>query len=303
MRRGPGSGGALARATVLLTAVISSLTAQPAAIELLERKTVEQIREFDHGFEGVVGVAAIDLGSGHSIGYNAETEFPQASVIKIPILIAIYQAQHEGRFRLSDPVTLQPAEAVGGSGNLQHTLKKGPLTLTLRQLVNAMIEDSDNTATNKWIALLGMDFVNRTAAALGAKQTRLQRRMMDSAAALRNEENVSTPAEMARLVELIYRGRAVDRASSDEMAGFMKKVHGGIAEGLPPEIETASKVGAVPGVAAEAGIVFLEGCPFVLGVMSTFIDDRRSPIPEITRIVYRYFEKLAGANRYGNRLR
>ena len=248
-------------------------------------------------------MAAIDLGSGHSFGYNAETLFPQASVIKIPILIAIYQAQHEGRFRLSDPVTLEPKDAVGGSGHLQQELKKGPLTLTLRQMVNAMVEDSDNTATNKWIATLGMDYINRTVAALGTPQTRLQRRMMDSAAALRNDENISTPAEMARLVELIYRGKAVDRASSDEMAGFMKKVHGGIAEGLPLDVETASKTGAVPGVRTEVGIVYLEGRPFVLSVMSTFIDDRRSPIPEITRIVYRYFDKLAAANLYGNRLR
>ena len=279
------------------------LPAQPTAIELLERKSLEQIQEFDRGFDGVLGVAAIDLTTGHLFGYHIDSVFPQASVIKIPILIAIYQAQQEGRFRLSDSITLDPKDSVGGSGHLQEALKKGPLKLTLREMVNAMIEDSDNTATNKWIAILGMEYVNGATAALGAKQTRLGRRMMDSAAAIRNDENLSTPADMARLVELIYRGRAVDRAASDEMIAFMKKVHGGIAEGLPLDVPTASKIGEIPGARGETGIVYLEGRPFVLSVMGTFLDDRRSPVPEVTRIVFRYFEKLAASNRFGNRLR
>jgi beta-lactamase class A len=119
----------------------------------------------------------------------------------------------------------------------------------------------------------------------------------------RGDENVSTPAEMARLVEMIYRGKVVDQAACQEIIGLMKKVSGGIQEGLPLDIETASKTGELPGARGEAGIVFLEGRPFVLSVMSAFIDDRRSPVPEVTRIVYRYFEKLAAANAYGNRLR
>ena len=291
------------RALPWLLAAVLPLAAQPSALELLEAKTVERIRDLDRGFEGVLGVAAIDLETGRLFGYHADSVFPQASVIKIPILIAVYRAQQEGRFRLADPVTLHPKDAVGGSGHLQTALKQGPVTLTLRQMVNDMIEASDNTATNQWIATLGMDYVNRTAAALGASSTRLQRKMMDSAAAQRNDENISTPSEMARLVEAIYRGKAVDRAACDEMIAFMKKVHGGIAEGLPLDIVTASKIGEIPGARGETGIVYLEGRPFVLSVMSTFIDDRRSPVPEVTRIVFHYFEKVAASNRYGNRLR
>jgi hypothetical protein len=49
--------------------------------------------------------------------------------------------------------------------------------------------------------------------------------------------------------------------------------------------------------------VFLEHRPFVLSVMSAYIDDRRSPVPEITRIVYRYFEKQAISNASGRTIR
>jgi beta-lactamase class A len=287
----------------LLWAATLPMAAQPTAIDLLETKTLDQLRAFDRGFDGVLGVAVIDLNTGHAFDLNGDTLFTQASVIKIPILIGMYAAQKEGRFQLSDKLTLTPQDSVGGSGHLQVRLQQGPVSLTLRELAGAMIVDSDNTATNKCISLLGMDYVNRTAAKLGAKETRLQRKMMDSAAAKRNEENISTPRDMAELVKLIYRGKAVDRAASDEMIALMKQVHGGIAEGLPLDIETASKIGEVPGARGETAIVYLEGRPFILSVMSSFIDDRHSPVPEVARIVYRYFEKLAASNRYGNRLR
>jgi beta-lactamase class A len=281
----------------------AALYAQPSAIELLERKTVDEIARLDAGFDGALGVAAIDLETWRAFGHHADTVFPQASVIKIPILIAMYQAQQDGRLHLADRVTLTAKDAVGGSGHLQTKLKQSPVSLTIRELVELMIVDSDNTATNRCIALAGMDYVNGKAAALGAKQTRLQRRMMDSAAALRNDENLSTPNEMARLMEAIYRGKAVDRAASDEMIAILKKVHGGMAQGLPLDVEIAVKTGELPGARGETGVIFLTGRPFVLSVMSTFIDDRRTPVPDVTRIVFRYFEKLALSNRYGNRLR
>jgi beta-lactamase class A len=246
------------------------LAAQPTAIDLLESKTLAEIRRFDEAFDGALGVAAIDLETGRPFAYHGDTQFTQASVIKIPIMLAMYRA--------------------------------GLATAETRQWIGPMIEVSDNAATNRCIDLLGMDRVNRMLADLGFAKTRLQRKMLDGAAARSNRENISTPNEMARLVETIYRGKAADRRACDEMLALMKKVRGGIAQGLPLDIETAVKTGEVPGARGETGIVFLPGRPFVLSVMSSFIDDRRTPVPEVTRVVYRFFEKLAGSNRYGNRL-
>jgi beta-lactamase class A len=290
-------------ATLICIALAGAAGAQPTLSELLENKTLAELRRFDEGFDGALGVAAIDLTTGRTFGLHSGTVFPQASVIKIAILARMYQAARAGKFALDDRVTIEPGEAVGGSGHLQERLKSGPATLTVRELIAAMIEWSDNTATNKCIVLAGMDDVNRMMDELGLPHTRLRRKMMDSAAVARGEENVSTPEEMARLVETIYRGKLVDEAASREMVEILKKVEGGIHEGLPLDIQTASKTGELPGARGETGIVFLEGRPFVLSVMSAFIDDRRTPVLEVTRIVYRYFEKLAGANAWGNRLR
>jgi len=277
--------------------------AQPAVAGLLEEKTLADIRRFADGFEGVLGVTAIDLTSGRILSFHGDTQFPTASTIKIPILIRMFQAERAGQLRFTDTVTIQSKEAVGGSGHLQEALKKGPVTLTLRDLVTQMIESSDNTATNKCIDLAGMARVNETLDAMGFHKTRLLRKMMDSAAAERNDENIATPNEMARMVERIYRFRVVDGEACREMIEIMKKVTGGMREGLPLDVETASKTGELPGARCETGIVFLAHRPFVLSVMSAYIDDRRTPVPEVTRIVYRYFEKLAASNAYGRSIR
>jgi beta-lactamase class A len=277
--------------------------AQTSVTELLEQKTLGEIRRFADSFEGVLGVAAIDLTTGRSFAFHGDTLFPTASTIKIPILFRMYQAERAGQFRFSDAVTIASKEAVGGSGRLQDALKKGPVTLTIQELVRRMIVDSDNTATNRCIEIAGMAQVNRMLDEMGFPKTRLLRKMMDSAAAQRNDENVATPVEMARMAEMIYRGKAVDARASRDMLEIMKEVKGGIREGLPLDIQTASKTGELPGARCETGIVFLEQRPFVLSVMSAYIDDRRTPVPEVTRIVYRYFEKLAISNAYGRSIR
>ena len=296
----------MARFAIFGALVLASLArAQPTLIDLLENKTMAELRRFDEGFDGALGVAAIDLTTGRVFALHGDTVFPQASVIKIAILARMYQAARAGAFTMETPVTITASESVGGSGHLQERLKKGapPITLTVRELIDAMIEWSDNTATNKCIALAGMDDVNRMMNTLGLPHTRLRRKMMDAAAVARGEENVSTPGEMSRLLEMIYRGKVVDPAASREMIETLKKVSGGMQAGLPLDVETASKTGELPGARGESGIVFLEGRPFVLSVMSAYIDDRLSPVPDVTRIVYRYFEKLAGANAWGNRLK
>ncbi len=277
--------------------------AQPTAAELLEARTLARIRAFAESLDGVLGVAVIDLENGWMLGWNADTEFPQASSIKIPIMVEVFAAARAGRLRLDDSLELTAADLVGGSGKLQEQLKKGAVRCTVRELVLLMIRDSDNVATNKLITLLGMDSVNRSLEVMGLTRTRLQRRMMDGTAAARNEENISTPREMARLAEKLYRGQLVDEAASGEMIGILKTVTASMRKAIPAGIPVASKPGSVPGVRCETGIVFVPGRPFVLSVMGTFLSDKQDPVTPVVRIVYEHFEKLARSNRYGHCVR
>jgi beta-lactamase class A len=274
-----------------------------SVLDLLERNTLARIRSYERGFDGALGVAVIDLHTGREFSLNGDVLFPQASSIKIPILIRMFQAARDGEFRMSGPVTLTREDLAGGSGHLQKELANGPVTLTVYDLVTAMMETSDNTATNKCIAMLGMERVNRMLDEMGFVHTRLRRRMMDADSVARGLENISTPREMVRIVERIYGGRAVDEKASGEMIAIMRKVKAGMRAAVPDGIATASKPGAVPGVKCETGIVYTPNRPFVISVMSTFTGDSSTAVADVTRIVYAHFEKLGAANEWGHRRR
>jgi beta-lactamase class A len=256
--------------------------AEPGVRELLERGTVDEIRAVAARLDGVLGVAAIDLTTGRALALNAETVFPQASSIKVPLMVTLFRAARAGAFRLTDTVALARTDAAGGSGRLGKRLESGPLQLTVREL----------------IALVGRERVNRTMDELGLPATRLLRVMMDSAAAARDEENVSTPMEMARLLESLWRHRAADADSCREMIEILKLAAAEMKGAVPDGVEVASKPGVLDGVRCETGIVFLERGPFALAVMTAYLDRGRNPVAEVTDIVYRHFEKAANANRY-----
>ena len=279
--------------------VVLTLSGQTAP-ELFEQKLLTRLRALDNQLDGVLGVAVIDLTTGQTFSLHGDTIFPQASSIKIPIMAEMYRAERAGEFSFSDAVTLQPSAYVGGSGQLQKGLLQGAVKTTIGKLVTAMIEESDNTATNWCIAKLGMARVNRLLDELNLVNTRLRRIMLDTGAAARNEENVSTPKEMARLVEMIYRQRLVDPSASMDMRNLMGLAKADFRKSVPAGVEVASKPGEVLGVRCETGIIFLPGRPFVLSVMSSFVVGEDNPVPAVTRLVYGHFERLANGNRYGN---
>jgi len=290
---------------ILSAVVLTCGAASPAAdvVSLFEQKLAAKIKAVDDSLDGVLGVATIDVTTGRTFDYNADAVFPTASSIKIPIMIQLFREERAGKFHFDDKVTLGSKDNAGGStGPLQSALDKGAVTLTIRDLLEDMIQYSDNSATNRLIDVVGMDRVNNLIRELGMTQTRLRRKMMDTAAAKRGDENVSTPREMVGFVDAIRTHKAADGASCEEMLRVMKKVDAYMRPVIPANVEVASKPGDLDGVRTETGLVFLPGRPFIVSVMSTFLNDRVNPVGQVTGIVFDFFEKLAHANAYGRRL-
>ena len=280
--------------------ILAALVSGQTVSELLTGKLKAQIEAYDARMEGVLGVAVIDLKTAARWSYHGKTLFPQASAIKIPILIEMFRLREEGKLRFDEMVRIEPHEVVGGSGVLQKRLKDGAITVPIEELVREMIASSDNTATNWCIRRAGMANVNHTISKLGFLSTRLQRVMIDQAAASRDEENISTPEEMAEMAKLIFDAKAVNAKASGEMIAMMKLVKADMRKGVPLEVEVASKVGEMTGVRTETGIIYLKGRPFVLAVMGTYLKEPQSPVEAITRLVFEHFQKLAQGNIYGN---
>lgn len=279
---------------------VQSLEAQQEHWAIVRAKTEAQLQEIVKGVKGVMGLVAVDLTTGERFGLNENLVFPQASAIKIPILMEVYKQAAEGEFKLSDSLPVTKQQQVGGSGVLKE-LGDGTSHLSIRDLAVLMILVSDNTATNILIDLVGMENISQTMASLGLAQTKVQRRMMDIAARARGDENLSTPAEAARIMEILYRGEFLDRAACDDILDILKKTkpEGGYA--LPRYPEVAFKSGGIPGVATEWAIVYLEDRPYITVVMENYAvgDEASKAFKELLRTVYDYFWRLSRATRYG----
>ena len=157
--------------------------------------------------------------------------------------------------RLDDTMTLDRKQAVGGTGVL---IEMGTPTLSIRDYAVLMVTLSDNTATNILIDRLGIERIAARMHRLGLNGTRLRRHMMDTAAARRGEENVSTPDELARLLT------AMNDGMPDAIALLKKPKDNRLRKGLPEGVASADKSGELEGVRVDAGIVFAKNRPYVL---------------------------------------
>lgn len=277
--------------------------AQPENLQLVRAKTEARLQEIAGGVRGAMGLAVIDLKSGERFGLHENMLFPQGSAIKIPILMEVFKQAQTGKFKLSDLRAVGKNYQTGGSGVLQF-LGDETSQLSIRDLGVLMIVLSDNTATNMLIDLVGMENINQTLRQLGLQQTRVQRRMINPAASARGEENLSTPAEAARLMEILYRGEFINRAICDEILAILKMPKpGSINAALPADadIPVAFKPGGIPGVSTEWAIVYLNERPYIVTIMENYAveNEAENAMKAISRTLYDYFWRLGGATKYG----
>ncbi len=270
-------------------------------MKIIREKTQTRLHEIASRSRGALGLSVLDLTSGERFDVNENLVFPQASAIKIAILMEVYKQAHEGKFKLTDLRRIEKKDKTGGSGVLNE-LGDGSVQLSIYDLCVLMILVSDNTATNLLIDLVGMENINRTLDSLGLKKTRVQRRMMDSAASWRGDENVSTPNEAARIMEILFKGTFINRKACDEMLAILKKPKkGDIKSGLPEDVAVAFKPGGIPGVKTEWCIVYLKDRPYVVIVMENYgvEDDAAGAMKIISKTLHEYFSRLARATPHG----
>jgi beta-lactamase class A len=130
-----------------------------------------------------------------------------ASVIKLTILLEAMEQVREGKAHWDDKITLQPGDAVSGSGLL--LFLDTPQTLTLKDILSMMVIMSDNTATNLAMDKIGLDAVNARIAWMGLKNTHLYKKIGKPATEPMPEDQPkfglgkTTPREMAEVMERI----------------------------------------------------------------------------------------------------
>lgn len=270
----------------------------------LRQKLVASLEQIAVRLDGVMGYSIVDLTSGDRIERLPSDVFATASTIKLAILYELFKQADEGKLSLDSVVPFDRKQVVGGTGVLAELTAPA---MPLRDYATLMVVLSDNTATNVVIEAVGMSNVTARMASLGLKETKLRRKMIDLAAARRGDENVSTPSEIARLLELLYRGDGLKKESQDALLAILKKAKATpMRRGIPAGINVANKPGTLDGVEVDAGIVYVQGRPYVLSVMTTYLTHNAAGEAAITaasQAAFEYFDRLAKSSEYGRSIR
>lgn len=181
-----------------------------------------ELNAIAHAYSGKNTWSLIDLESGGHIARDEDDVMPTASLIKVPVMVALYSAVAAGRLALGDRVTYEAEHRVLGSGVLSK-LTPG-VQMTVRDAVVLMMTISDNSATNMCIDMAGLDNVNATMRSLGLPQTTLFLRLGDRSAGLdARNMSVSTAGETARLMASIARHECVSAEASEDMLRIMRR--------------------------------------------------------------------------------
>lgn len=277
---------------VFVSGIGCALIARPVSA----RSTNARIATIARGMPGTLGVYGLTLAPGPPLAaYNSSERFPTASIIKVLIMTTAYAAVDAQPDALSEEIVFHNGDLVGGS-DFMSTVSAGQ-RFTVGDLIVPMITVSDNTAANLLIGHFGFAAINATGKRAGLRHTHLAHRFVDVAPAGHNE-NVSTPADMARLLYLIASGAhegtatIVSSQHCRAMVGVMLRQtdRDGIPAALPPNTSIANKTGEVDGTRNDIAVISPYGAdPLILAIMTKEVDDYAAAygaIHAVTRSVY-----------------
>ena len=243
---------------------------------------------------GHVGIMVQDLATGLSSSVNATAQMPAASTIKIPVMVEVFKQLEAGNFDLNRLVTLQQSDKDWGWGDLSGA--RNGSRFPVSRLLTLMITESDNTATNMLIRLVGRTRINDEMAELGLTQTALHDYIRSDGPiryALR-----SSAYDMIKLMSAMAHYQLIDEWSSREMISIMTGQHhnGLIPAPLPAGTTIAHKTGELHDTLDDVGVVFLNNAPYAIAVMTTnlsTLDAGYTFIHGVSRIAYQELARFA----------
>jgi beta-lactamase class A len=239
------------------------------------------------------GVFLLDLDNGSYVDINASTNFPAASTIKIPILLAFFQDVDAGKVRLDEKLTMQQEMIAGGSGNFQY--KPAGTQFSALEVATKMITISDNTATNMLIAKLGgKDSLNERFRTWGLGNTVIRNALPDLPGT-----NTTSPKELGTLMAMVNQGNFLSMRSRDMMLDIMRRTERDnlLPSGLDSGAKSYHKTGDIATMLADAGLIDVPtGKRYVAAVMVKRPNNDPSAeklISSISRAAYQHLSQAA----------
>jgi beta-lactamase class A len=244
---------------------------------------------------GVVALAARHVESGRTWCYNEHVVLPSASLIKLPILAAFWEAAEAGRLDPDERTNVPAGTSVEGTGVLK-ALAPG-LQPTWNDLATLMITVSDNVATNLIIDRLGINAIQAWIDKAGLADTRLERRMMHRAAMDAGRGNWTSAADMEALLSAVASGTCISDEASRRMRQALEAQQ--IQDRLPRRLgegaRVANKTGNFSDVIHDAGIVTWPGGTLAIAVLTQGVRPAWQAMDTIAEIAAVLVEACAGS--------
>lgn len=250
-------------ASILLLATL--VHAQPRVLKKLD----QQLQTAIAGFGGDLGYYIEDLQSGASIGYQADSVFPTASIVKVPILVGVMNEINAGRLAYDQKLTYRDSLLYEGEDVLG-SFKDGE-KVALSKVMMLMLTLSDNTASLWLQSLAGTGTaINQQMERLGLQHTRVNSRTPGREDARRMYGwGQTTPREIASLFKKIHQRQVISPAASERMLRALGRNHWDeeALSAIPPDVYVASKNGAVNASRSEVLLVMAKR-PYIFSIFT-----------------------------------
>lgn len=235
-----------------------------------DKKLEAQVKAALTGFNGDIGVYIKNLRTGRTVEINADSIFPTASVVKVPIMVGIADKLATQQLKYDQALTYRDSLLYAGE-DILGSFKDGE-KIALNKVIMLMLTTSDNTASLWLQTLAGTGTrINELMNGFGLKHTKVNSRTTG------RETNRSTygwgqttPGEMAGLFEMIYQKQVISAAASEQMMRLLSRNFWddvGLSQ-VPPTVAVFSKNGAVD--ASRSEVMLVNDCrnPYLLAVFT-----------------------------------
>lgn len=253
---------------LLAAAPLQAQASRPT--ERPDRGLQRELEQAVAGFHGKIGVYVRNLRTGRTAAINADSVFPTASMIKVPILVATFDAIQRGALHFNDSLTYRDSLLYPGGDILG--MARDSSAIDLSRVIMLMVTMSDNTAALWLQKLAGTGTaINAWLAANGFDSTRMNSRTPGRQG---NWEiygwGQTTPREMARVLTMIREEKAVSPAASQQMYRTLTRIYwnGQALSQIPPWVQAASKSGAVDASRSEVVLVNAPSGDYVFSVIT-----------------------------------
>ncbi len=212
---------------------------------------------------GVVGYSVINLETGERLSRRGDEPFPTASLIKVPIAVALMEQVGLGQLSLDDRVTVLRIEKVPGAGLLQF-LHDGA-EITIRDAAWLMLTISDNTATNLLLSRIEIRRVWDAMEKRSLPRTKVHSKVFLRLASVAPDSSVkyglgvSTPNEMARLFTLLADGKAISPPADSVLMDMLDHNEDSqLLQRYVDGVRAPHKTGATDAVRTECTVFYLQ---------------------------------------------